>query len=249
VAVDPPAHPMAPSAPLEMRLGPARVQWTGRVHGHLGRCDAAQVVDAAHARQVTADIAARRSSIEPRPWSWLHQVHGSRVVVVAAPGAGVEQEGDALVTRNPDAVLAAFSADCAVVALAADPDIIGVAHAGWRGLAAGVLERAVDAMRGLGASRVIAALGPCIRGGCYEFAGPELETMVETLGPTVRATTSWGTPALDLVAAVEISLQRAGAELVVDLGACTACSDRWYSHRARRDAARQATVVTTGGRA
>ena len=107
-----------------------------------------------------------------RPVSWVRQVHGDGVVVVEGPGHGCGEEGDALVTAHPEAALAIFTADCAPVALASPEGVVGAAHAGWSGVVGGVIERAVDAMRSLGASRVEAALGPCIHAenGCTAWA-------------------------------------------------------------------------------
>lgn len=177
------------------------------------------------------------------PWAWLHQVHGADVISADQPGGGVGTDGDALVSSRRGLALAVFTADCAPVALASPQGVIGVVHAGWRGLLAGVVSRAVEAVRARGGSEVLAALGPCIRGGCYEFGPAELDRVAAALGDDVRTTTAWGTPGLDLAAGVRAALRAADVELVVDVGACTACSRVWFSHRARTDAARQATLI------
>lgn len=166
------------------------------------------------------------------------------MVVVEAPGQGRGQEGDALVTTAPGAALAIFTADCAPVALASPEGVVGAAHAGWSGVAAGVIERTVEAMRSLGATRVAAALGPCIHAECYEFGAQALDAVVAILGEPVRGTTAAGAPAFDLPAAVRVALGRAGAQLVHDEDVCTACAaDRYFSHRARGEPERQAMVV------
>lgn len=179
-----------------------------------------------------------------RPWSWLRQVHGHHVVVVDAPGAQAGVEGDGLVSADRGAALAVFTADCAPVALAGDTGVIGVAHAGWRGLVAGVIPRTVERMRTLGAEQIAAALGPCIHAECYEFSVGDLDTVAQHLGDVVRSHTSGGRPALDMQAAVAASLERAGVALVHDAGVCTACAaSDYYSHRARAETERQATLV------
>jgi copper oxidase (laccase) domain-containing protein len=170
-------------------------------------------------------------------------VHGATVHVVDGPGSVQGKEGDALVTAVPGTALAVFTADCAPVALASPEGVVGLVHAGWRGLDAGVIEAAVGAMRALGATHIDAGLGPCIHAECYAFGECELDDLAERWGPTVRGTSGSGQPAFDLPAAVGVALGRCGGELVVDAAACTACSDGWFSHRARRDTARQATVV------
>lgn len=111
-------------------------------------------------------------------------------------------------------------------------------HAGWRGILAGVIPAALDAMRALGARDVHAVLGPCIHAECYEFGADELDAIAGRLGDRVRGTTSWGTPALDMPAAVRALLPE-----LEDRSVCTACSPNHWSHRARGDRERQAVVA------
>ena len=106
------------------------------------------------------------------PWTWLHQVHGCRVVVVDRPGACTAEEADAAVTTCTGAALVIRTADCAPVGLGSPEGVVGAVHAGWRGLMAGVVEEAVEVMRSLGATEVTAALGPCIAPHAYRFSGP-----------------------------------------------------------------------------
>ena len=123
--------------------------------------------------------------------------------------------------------------------------VLGAAHAGWRGLEAGVLGATVRAMRDLGAGAIRAVLGPCISPGAYEFSGADLDRLCEVLGEEVRGVTDDGRPALDVPAAVHSSLLAEG--VVLDRGrvrpACTAASDRLWSHRRTADTARQAGVI------
>lgn len=104
----------------------------------------------------------------------VRQVHSADVVVVDSPDAD-HPEADALVTNRPGVALAILTADCQPV-LFADPDrqVIGAAHAGWRGAMDGVLESTIDAMVGLGAQRdaIRAVIGPTISQRAYEV-GPE----------------------------------------------------------------------------
>lgn len=195
-----------------------------------------------------ASLARLRQGHERGAWTWLRQVHGAGVVTVEQPGAHAGVDADAAVTAVADAVLAVHTADCAAVLLYSRPSgVIGAAHAGWRGLVAGVLERTVDAMGALGAERVSALVGPHIRARCYEFGADDLDRAVSALGGSVAATTAWGTPALDLSAGIRASLERSSltVESVTDHGGCTACEpEHYFSHRARADAGRQvATIV------
>ena len=178
------------------------------------------------------DLRPREST---REWATVHQVHGATIVLATEPG--IQAEGDAIVTTTRGLAIAVRVADCAPIALEAD-GIVGVVHAGWRGILAGVIPAALDVMRSLGATDIRAHLGPCIHAECYEFGAAELDAMAASLGDVVRGTTSWGTPALDVQAAV-----RAQLPAVDDIDVCTACSSDHWSHRARGDAQRQAVVA------
>jgi polyphenol oxidase len=187
-------------------------------------------------------LAARRSAVVDAPWTWLRQVHGTRVVHVDSPGAHAGAEADAAVTSVPDAPIAVHAADCAPVALVTD-HAIGVVHAGWRGLVAGVIGEAVDALRADAGARPRAVLGPCIRAEHYEFGEADLDRVVAVVGPDARGRTESGAPALDLAAAVRASLRASGVEDLDDLGLSTADSGRWFSHRLRGDTGRHALVA------
>jgi YfiH family protein len=196
-----------------------------------------------YVHQVSPEVEARRRAVVDLPWTWLCQVHGDTVVTVRRPGEGAGTRADAAVTDRSGCVLAVFTADCAPVALASPEGVLGAAHAGWGGLLAGVLERTVEAMAALGAGAVSAVIGPCIEARCYEFGAEDLERVAASVGPEVRARTSDGRPALDLVAGARAALARAGVGRVEVVGRCTACSPGYWSWRARRDNQRQAMVV------
>ena len=216
----------------------ALAHFTGRADGDLGGVGPG----------ADPSVDARRRAVLDRPWSRLRQVHGARVVVVTRPGDKAGAEADASVSVRRDAALCICTADCAPIAFASPEGVIGAAHAGWPGLAAGVIEATVVAMRALGASDIEAALGPCVHPSCYEFGVADLDDLVATLGPLVRSETSWGTPAFDVPAAVRGALERAGASLVHASAVCTACTSdavgpTHFSHRARGERERQALVV------
>ncbi|MDQ6782461.1 MAG: polyphenol oxidase family protein [Actinomycetota bacterium] len=223
-----PADRVAPAAGRDL-LGGAHVRWSDRLNGDLAGAGSA--------------IQRRRQQVVDLPWTVLRQVHGTRVAVVRSPGAGSGLEADAAVTAQRGAALAVLSADCAPVALASAEGVIGVAHAGWRGLAAGVLDETVQVVRSLGGTRIQAVLGPCIRTACYRFGADDLERVVERTGPEVRGLDRDGHPALDVAAGVIAALHRAGVDEVSDVGVCTGCSEVHWSWRRGGDQARQATVV------
>jgi copper oxidase (laccase) domain-containing protein len=163
------------------------------------------------------------------------------VVEVTEPGGGAGRAADAAVTRTPGCVLAVTTADCAPLVLVAEAGV-GVVHAGWRGAEAGVIGAAAERLRRLGAGAPVAAwLGPCIGPASYEFGDEPLERLVDRFGTTVAARTAAGRPALDLRAVVRAACREAGWPVPSD-PACTS-DPRWFSHRVRRDTARQATVA------
>ena len=185
-------------------------------------------------------------------WMMLDEVHGVEIVdaddnidgVGAAwPLAGV---GDVLVADRSAQVLAVWAADCAPIALfGANGTARVVAHGGWRGLADGVIDVAVDALESTGTSVAAAVLGPCIHACCYEFGDADLDRVAAGVGApsgAVTATTAWGAGALDVPAAVAAGLARRGVALDV-VGACTGCDRRFRSHRRRADLERHALVV------
>lgn len=201
------------------------------------------------------DVDRRRAAVATGTWTWLRQVHGPDVVTVARPGEHAGRAADAAVTAVPGAVLAVTTADCAPVLVdgvvgtdepTARRPVVAAAHAGWQGLEAGVLAATVDALGALGADRLRYRLGPCICPGHYEFGREPLERLERRFGPSVCASTQWGTPAFDLRAGVRSELAALGVEVAADEQPvpCTAGDpDRYWSWRARRDGARQAGVI------
>ncbi|MCW2854790.1 MAG: yfiH [Marmoricola sp.] len=160
----------------------------------------------------------------------LHQVHGVEVVYAGAGGFASRPDADALVSDVPGVTLMVRAADCVPVLLA-DPDagVIGAAHSGRPGLAAGVVPATIARMRDLGATSITAWIGPHVCGACYEVPAA-MQAEVAALVPAAVATTSWGTPSLDLGAGVRAQLVAAGVTLI-DLSRCTRESPDLYSYR------------------
>ncbi len=179
----------------------------------------------------------------------LRQVHGTRVAVVTADTAvgAVLRDADAAVTTEVDRPLAVLTADCLPVLLAG-PTVVGVAHAGRRGLFDGVLAATVAACARAGddPAGLRAVVGPAIHGCCYEVPA-SMQRDCASQRPEVATTTSWGTPSLDLVAGARRDLEELGVQVdVVDV--CTHCrADEWFSHRADPASGRQAGVVVRHG--
>lgn len=155
----------------------------------------------------------------------LYQVHGD-LVVDAVPGR--RPEADGIVTTTPGITLMVRAADCVPVLLAGS-GVIGAAHAGRKGMAAGVVPRTVERMRELGADAITAWVGPSICGACYEVPAHMRDEVAE-VEPTSAATTRNGTPAIDVAAGVRAQLERAGVT-VAYIGGCTLESSDLYSFR------------------
>ncbi len=203
-----------------------------------------------HPESVDADTLWRRQrAATGSRWVMLDEVHGVDVVTVDSlasvewPTAGT---GDVLVAQRSTEILAVWVADCAPVALfGADGRSRVVAHGGWRGLADGVLDVAVDALEATGTHVGAAVLGPCIHPCCYEFGAEDLDRVANGVGApsaALTASTSWGTQALDVPAAVAAGLARRGIEIDV-AGTCTGCDRRFRSHRRRSEPERHALLA------
>lgn len=177
--------------------------------------------------------AAATAGLDPGRVMWMEQVHGAEVAVVddaeISPVAGV----DALVTTGRGLALAVLVADCLPVLLAeTDAGVVGVAHAGRRGLAGGIVGATVAAMRSLGAdpAAVTAVVGPGIGPCCYEV-GADVRDEVIGRVPETAARTVEGRPALDLPAGVVEELRRAGVRRASRVAICTAEDPAYFSYR------------------
>lgn len=199
--------------------------------------------------------ALRQSLALPAEPRWLRQVHGTTVAELGPLPGPHEPEADAVVSHLPGTVLAILTADCLPVLFCADDgSIIGCAHAGWRGLAAGVLENTVSSMRAAGAEEIAAWMGPAI--GQYRFeVGPDVMQAflkgafsesdvrhVEAAFSTVDAKP--GKYLCDIYALARYLLHRIGVKEVHGGEFCTVSnSGRFYSYRRDGVTGRQATLI------
>jgi polyphenol oxidase len=225
---------------LTARVGPASVWCSGRSQGNVGDHTGDDPVAVARHR---AHLAAAIGLPAPTEWVWLRQVHGPRVFDAIAATVDPPPEADAAVTSVRALPLAIVTADCAPVVVASDAGVVAVAHAGHRGLAAGVVDAAVAEVRARGTGELHAFLGPCIRPARYEFGAADLDALVARFGPDVATQTRDGAPAFDIPTAVRIALERAGVNDFVDCGVCTADSPDYFSYRAEQTTGRQVTVA------
>ncbi len=195
---------------------------------------------------VARNRARLRAQLPAEP-AWLTQVHGTRVLD-AAQVAGAP-DADASISDRPGVVCAIMTADCMPVLLAdAGGRVVGAAHAGWRGLAAGVLENTVAAMRAAGAGQVMAWLGPGIGPHAFEV-GEDVCAAFAHLGPAAHAAFrridgSCGKHHADLPALARIALARIGVADVAGGSDCTFSDPaRFYSFRRDRVTGRMASLI------
>lgn len=175
---------------------------------------------------------------------WLEQVHGTQVVDLAH--AGSAPTADAAFTRIPQRICCVLTADCLPVLLTArDGSVVAAAHAGWRGLVAGVLQNTVAAL-GVPATEVMAWLGPAISAAHFEV-GDEVRAAFVAADPGATVAfvpNAHGRWQADLYALGRRALAAVGVLEVYGGEACTfAEAERYFSHRRSAPCGRMATLI------
>jgi len=190
----------------------------------------------AHRTALDTRITELAGAREPLYLQYMNQVHGFEVACLeAVPGPHQNPQpvptADGMVSRS--ASLAVMVADCGPVVFAGATDkgapVLGVAHAGRPGVEAGVVGATVRELQRAGATSLRAWLGPSVCGRCYEVPDA-MRAAVAAVEPAAYSTTSWGTPALDLPAAVVAQLGALGVP-VRSMGVCTLEHAEFFSHR------------------
>jgi YfiH family protein len=247
---------------------PALSKPPGVAHGFFGRrggvsqgmfaslnCGFGSSDDAEHVGE-NRERAARRLGVSGDRLLTAYQIHSAEVVVVAAPWArGSQPKADAMVTRERNIALGILAADCAPVLFAdADAQIIGAAHAGWKGAITGVVAATVEAMEKIGAARrrIVATVGPCISQASYEVGAEFRDRFVATDGanalffaPGNRA----GHWQFDLPTYVGRRLMDLGLKAVSVLDRCTYVNEADYfsfrrtTHRTEPDYGRNLSAI------
>lgn len=176
--------------------------------------------------------------------AWLEQVHGCRVVRL--PAAGTPQ-ADASLSRQPGLACVVMSADCLPVLFCDHAgSVVAAAHAGWRGLVAGVLEATVAAMA-LPPAQLMAWLGPAISPPAFEVGDEVRTAFIAAQAPAVAAFQPGaraGKWQADLAQLARLRLRRAGLTQVFGGGTCTHAEPaRFYSHRRDGVCGRMAALI------
>ena len=228
---------------IRLELNGASVLYTGREGGvsegpyaelNLGL----RTEDDPEAVSANYDLLAVQTGVARSDFALGPQVHGIEVRAHREPPSDADRarDADGQATRLEGVALMVLVADCLPVALSSG-DGIAMLHAGWRGLAGGIIERGVAVLRGLGArGELHAAIGPGAGACCYE-AGEEVHAAIgHSVGRNV-----------DLKAAAAERLRAAGVSSVEDVGVCTIHDERYFSHRRSGGmTGRQAGVVWLG---
>jgi polyphenol oxidase len=197
-----------------------------------------------------AERAAVLAAVEPfpPPVAWTRQVHSADVLPAVAGECGV---GDPLWAPTPSAgsglALSIATADCVPVLLAG-PEGLAAVHAGWRGLAAGIIPRAIETVAGaLGAepARWSAWIGPAIGACCYEVGDDVAAQVAAASAPEAVVPGRAARPHLDLAAAALAQLRAAGVGAVVRVAACTRCDEGtlWSYRREGKGAGRNLAFI------
>lgn len=195
---------------------------------------------------VAQNRAALRSMLPTEP-VWLTQVHG--VVVADADAVSGPVEADASVTRRPGTVCAVLTADCLPLLLCDDAGtVVAAAHAGWRGLAAGVIERTVRAMA-VNPASIIAYLGPAIGPAAFEVGDEVRQTFIAADPAAQQAFTQHSALGAekwlaDIYLLATQQLNRLGVERIHGGGYCThGDAQRFYSYRRDGATGRMASLI------
>ncbi len=226
-------------------------------HGGVSRPPFDSLNPAAHVGDDPAAVAANRRLLRadlPAEPLWLNQVHGTQVAEAHADVAGIE--ADACVARRPGAVCAVLTADCLPVLFCDSAGrVVAAAHAGWRGLMAGILEATVAAMQ-VPPERILAWLGAAIGPDAFEV-GDEVRAAFVCRHPLAAVAfrpalpgTLDGAPRkwlADLYMLARIRLAAAGVSQVYGGGLCTyRDAERFYSYRRDKTTGRMASLIWLG---
>jgi YfiH family protein len=176
---------------------------------------------------------------------YMDQVHGSAVAIITKANKDQTPTVDALVTKERGVALSVLVADC-VPLLMHDRElgVIAAVHVGRRGLGNGVVAKAVEAMKSIGAVTIRANLGPAICGDCYEVP-VDMQSEISSFAPAAPSVTDSGSPGLDIRDGVAWQLEQMDIESIID-SICTRRSQLHYSYRREGVTGRTAGFIYLG---
>ena len=160
------------------------------------------------------------------PTAYASQVHGDGVLWAKA--GGCVGEADAVLTRETELLVAVRTADCVPI-LVWGGSVVGAIHAGWRGLAVGVIPKAIEMLSDEGPLQAV--VGPSICLDCYEVGEEVVEGIARWTAPVHFVRRGPGKPHVDGGAAAVAQLRDAGVTEIARISACTRCDERLWSHR------------------
>lgn len=235
---------------IRVRFGKAVFTCSDRTggisHGRYASLNVGDHVgDDEHAVQHNRAVLARVCNVNEILFA--RQVHSASVISVGSRGIERDFVGDAFVLGHERVGVAMMTADCMPIGIAPESGVaLAVVHAGWRGLADGVLEATISTLwsiPGIGdPSTWDVFIGPCARAETYEFGAEDLAIVADRCGDSVRSRTPTGALSVDLVAGARTVLGRFGIDRIADCGVNTMVDDRYFSHRRSGSTGRQAIV-------
>lgn len=202
---------------------------------------------ASHVGDDPAAVAANRALLRrelPAEPCWLEQVHG--IDVVAGESVRGTPRADGSVARTPGVVLAVMTADCLPLLLADRAGaVVGIAHAGWRGLVGGVIEATIAAMQ-VAPEEIVAWLGPAIGPASFEVGGEVRDAAIAAQAEAAQAFVAHGPGKwlADIYRLARLRLARAGVADVHGAGFCTLRdAGSFFSYRRERQTGRMAALI------
>ena len=195
---------------------------------------------ALHVGDDTDTVLKNRASLNcPVDPVWLDQIHSD--IVLDADSENLSLQADACVTRTPGRVLAVMVADCLPILMTSEKgDVAAVIHAGWRGLAKGIIEATVARLDG---QKLMAWLGPAI-GPCHYKVGSDVRDCFDGTGFSSTGSFDDESWMMDLYAIARKQLGEAGVEQVFGGGGCTYCEEEnWFSYRRNGVTGRMAGLI------
>jgi YfiH family protein len=173
------------------------------------------------------------------PVQYMNQVHGNRIAIIEEQ-SDEAPTADALVTGIPGVTLGVMVADC-IPLLLISKEVVGAVHVGRKGLMNAITSITIELMRDMGATSIQAVMGPSICGRCYEVSA-DIYHEVIAAHPKSKSSTSSGTFALDLPAALRSVLENESIP-IVDQFSCTVEDPELFSYRRDGVTGRQAGLI------